>query len=54
MPLNEISPPPLEAGDKAVLAFRVPGLLQTLDVTAGRRYQKAKNRMLSTLMSISY
>lgn len=29
-----------EAGDKAVLAFRVPGQLQTIDVVAGQRVKK--------------
>ncbi|MEZ8879954.1 MULTISPECIES: efflux RND transporter periplasmic adaptor subunit [Vibrio] len=35
-------PATTEAGDKAVLAFRVPGLLQTLDVTAGQQVSKGE------------
>ena len=35
-------PATTEAGDKAVLAFRVPGLLQTLDVTSGQQVSKGE------------
>ncbi|WP_394247282.1 efflux RND transporter periplasmic adaptor subunit [Vibrio profundi] len=35
-------PATTEAGDKAVLAFRVPGLLQSIDVNAGQLVQKGQ------------
>ncbi len=41
-----------EAGDKAVLTFRVPGQLQTIDVTAGQRV--AKGQVLATLNPDEY
>ncbi|MBW3694687.1 efflux RND transporter periplasmic adaptor subunit [Vibrio sp. T187] len=36
-------PATTEAGDKAVLAFRVPGLLQSIDVNAGQLVQKGQS-----------
>ncbi|ELY5144173.1 efflux RND transporter periplasmic adaptor subunit [Vibrio vulnificus] len=41
-----------EAGDKAVLTFRVPGQLQTIDVTAGQRV--TKGLVLATLNPDEY
>ncbi|POF60693.1 efflux transporter periplasmic adaptor subunit, partial [Vibrio vulnificus] len=41
-----------EAGDKAVLTFRVPGQLQTIDVTAGQRV--TKGQVLATLNPDEY
>ncbi|KJR21633.1 efflux transporter periplasmic adaptor subunit [Vibrio navarrensis] len=41
-----------EAGDKAVLTFRVPGQLQTIEVTAGQRVSKGQT--LATLNPDEY
>ncbi|MFB9215123.1 efflux RND transporter periplasmic adaptor subunit [Vibrio sinaloensis] len=41
-----------EAGDKAVLAFRVPGQLQSIDVVAGQRV--AKGQVLASLNPDEY
>ena len=45
-------PATTEAGDKAVLAFRVPGLLQTIDVTSGQQVTKGDG--LATLNPDEY
>ncbi|MFA0026825.1 biotin/lipoyl-binding protein, partial [Vibrio sp. 10N.261.49.A5] len=45
-------PATTEAGDKAVLAFRVPGLLQTIDVTSGQQVSKGEG--LATLNPDEY
>lgn len=45
-------PATTEAGDKAVLAFRVPGQLQSIDVTAGR--QVARGDVLASLNPDEY
>ena len=47
-------PATTEAGDKAVLAFRVPGLLQNIEVTAGQVVNKGDTlAMCSTQMNIN-
>ncbi|UUM29605.1 efflux RND transporter periplasmic adaptor subunit [Vibrio japonicus] len=45
-------PATTEAGDKAVLAFRVPGLLQSIDVVAGQEVKKGD--VLATLVPDEY
>ncbi|OLQ90867.1 efflux transporter periplasmic adaptor subunit [Vibrio ponticus] len=45
-------PATTEAGDRAVLAFRVPGLLQTIDVVAGQPVMKGQ--VLATLNPDQY
>jgi len=45
-------PATTEAGDRAVLAFRVPGLLQTIDVVAGEPV--VKGQVLATLNPDQY
>ncbi len=45
-------PATTEAGDKAVLAFRVPGLLQSIDVVAGQKVKKGD--VLATLNPDEY
>ncbi|WP_162062765.1 efflux RND transporter periplasmic adaptor subunit [Vibrio taketomensis] len=45
-------PATTEAGDRAVLAFRVPGLLQTIDVVAGQSV--VKGQVLATLNPDEY
>ena len=45
-------PATTEAGDKAVLAFRVPGLLQSIDVTSGQQVNKGDE--LATLNPDEY